>query len=105
VAAPIPRLMVVDTVPPPRIRPERIPRGPRIGLPAVDWGPPPPLPEVTRWACDKCGATGTGCADDGFAHEEADHCLTGCNGSLRAVGGPDAAPGALLPIPAKMTLG
>lgn len=36
------------------------------------------------WKCDRCDATGMGDDSDGFAHEEVEHCLTGCNGSLRA---------------------
>lgn len=90
---------------PPLLRPERVPRGPQVrygydgGAGPASPGRRPPVPRIIvredergreqlslarPWRCDRCGATGTGCATDGFAHEEAEHCLTGCNGSLRA---------------------
>lgn len=80
---------------PPLLRPERIPKGPQVRYwRETDWGPPPQLPARSSmsylftnphpWKCDRCDATGMGDDSDGFAHEEVEHCLTGCNGSLRA---------------------
>lgn len=85
---------------PPLLRPERIPKGPQVRYwRETDWGPPPQLPGVMTmeeahsalarwmmkpWKCEKCGATGEGDAVNWFIDEEVEHCLTGCNGSLRA---------------------
>ena len=35
------------------------------------------------WRCSDCGETGIGDSASLFSDAEADHCLTGCNGSLR----------------------
>ena len=86
-AAPIPSLMGYQPLP----RPGRAlppPRNPNIGTRPIPGGG-----LLASWECDTCHATGRGRADDGFAHEEAEHCLTGCNGSLRNSGADrDSAP-------------
>ena len=71
---------------PPLLRPERIPR--LLLRQKVENGVRYTMHTIAKpWVCDACGAVGDGDASDGFAHEEAEHCLTGCNGSLRATSG------------------
>ena len=77
---------------PPLLRPERIPR--LLLRQKVENGVRYTMHTIAKpWVCDACGAVGDGDASDGFAHEEAEHCLTGCNGSLRSSGADrDSAP-------------
>jgi hypothetical protein len=44
-----------------------------------------PLGGRAVYRCDLCHEEGEGDPDDLFAHEEAEHCLHGCHGSLRLV--------------------
>lgn len=125
-AAPIPRLMGYQPVSRAGV-PQSPPRNPNIGPTTVLR--PALIPAGTRvhcegkhmpddlagaaerfkrnlsfgpWECDRCGDTGFGYAADGFSEEETEHCLTGCMGSLRAVGKVPAGPPVLAPIPAKL---